>query len=406
MLCIGRPVFQTPAPLGPHAVGTTTIRLEAGPAAPGGPAVRIWYPADQAAGRDLRWAPYWRREWRRPRSNDALATTRSLLDAPLAATPDRLPVLVFLPGWGAGPEENTTLLQDLASRGYVVAAPDAWDPAGYPDDPQAAADLGTPLDLSSTATLAATLAAGERNARRQARLATRVLEAITRLDATGLNATGPGGRFGGRLDLGRVGIFGFSFGGGVVAEVARADPRFKAALSLDGWVFTDAYEAGFAQPYLLVASPPPPPGDLTAADAIRRRDAEITYAEDERARAFLARHGGTLVTIAGARHGNFTDGPLKSPLRGKTDAGPINALRARAVIAGLTAGFFDLHLRGGGARLAAGTDAAVPEAKVEVWTPATTGRANASPVRPGLADPGMAHAIIRNTEDSRAEPNR
>jgi predicted dienelactone hydrolase len=56
----------------------------------------------------------------------------------------------------------------------------------------------------------------------------------------------------GELDLGRVGMFGHSAGGGTVAAAMFEDPRIKAGLSLDGAVYGPVVSAGLDRPYLLM----------------------------------------------------------------------------------------------------------------------------------------------------------
>lgn len=61
-----------------------------------------------------------------------------------------------------------------------------------------------------------------------------VLDQLARLDAGTAQ-----GRFTGRLDLTRVGMFGHSFGGSTAAEACRTDARVKAGLNMDGTFFGD-----------------------------------------------------------------------------------------------------------------------------------------------------------------------
>ena len=238
-LCVLRPVIRTPPPLGPFAVGTIWIPPDpaAGPESPG---VRLWYPAYPRQG--ARTAPY----LTEPRVHDrrlAMGITHSMVDAAPITTPGRLPVLLYFPGWGGIPSQGTVMLQDLASHGYIIAGADAWDPAAYPGDTAAAADLATPLMFDSDAAMTLSFQTGERNARRQTRLAVRVLDRLV-----GLNNFDPGKRFAGRLDLDHAGMFGFSFGGVVTLETAAIEPRLLAVANLDGGDFTDIYVRGLTNP--------------------------------------------------------------------------------------------------------------------------------------------------------------
>ena len=52
------------------------------------------------------------------------------------------------------------------------------------------------------------------------------------------------------------------------------------------------------------------------------------------------------VLIKGIFHNNFTDGPLYSPLKAATDAGPMDPVYAHHIINTFTVTFFDRHLKG------------------------------------------------------------
>ena len=328
-LATGRPVITTPPPRGPFPVGTMSLA-----ASGGDPRVWVWFPAQ--ASRTQRFAPY-RREPRAPDRRASLGRTQSMPDALPIASPARLPVLVFFPGWGTLPSSNTVLLQDLASYGFAVVAADAWDAAAYPGDAEAAADLAVPLVFDSDAEAAAAMAAGARNALRQARLARRVLDRLDRLDAD------RSGSLAGRLALAKVGMLGFSFGGSVAVQTALDEPRVAAVANLDGGVFTDAYRRGFDQPYLLLGEPPVTPAALASPDPAARREA-VPDLEDEAAlQGFLAAHGGVRAIIAGAAHGNFTDAPLLPSLR--RHGGRIDPERARAIVDDVLLAFFGGQLR-------------------------------------------------------------
>ena len=60
------------------------------------------------------------------------------------------------------------------------------------------------------------------------------------------------GRFAGRLDLDRIGAFGWSFGGATSIQLTRSDPRIRAALDHDGQLFGDVREKGTDKPIMLL----------------------------------------------------------------------------------------------------------------------------------------------------------
>ena len=367
-----RPVFVTPAPSGKLQVGTALVPLHPGRDEP---VFQVWYPA--RPGSLARPAPLIL-EVRAADRRGTLSRSAALLNAPIAPEPARLPVLLFFPGWGGIPSQNTILIQDLASHGYVVAAADAWSPAFYPDDPLAARDLATPLVFDSDEAVAVAAAAGTRNAVRQSALARRLLDRLAALDARD-----PSGRLTGRLALDRVGILGFSFGGSVAVETAVGNPRIAAVANLDGGVFTDAYQRGFDAPYLLLSEPPATKADLLSPDPEVRREAASTLEDEARLAAFLERHGGVRAIINGAAHGNFTDAPLLR--RWRKLGGRIDPDRARAIVDTLLQAFFDHLVRGAPAPVPDRLPA-YPEVTIMRW-PAP---AEAAPTHAGLAPAPMS----------------
>src|SRR5712692_1383230 len=109
-----------PAPTGPYAVGRMeydwTDQSRHDLFAPHAGTKRelvvwAWYPAVHVPGAPS--APYL------PQSSDSIQT-HSVDRAPLATDAARYPVLIFELGLGNIPSYYTTLLEDLASHGYVI----------------------------------------------------------------------------------------------------------------------------------------------------------------------------------------------------------------------------------------------------------------------------------------------
>ena len=368
-LCIVHPVIQTPVPTGSLLVGTTTVPLFEGELS-SEPVFRIWYPADGTATGHR--APYLLEDRITKPRRLKLGRTQSLIDASLANAPKRFPVLIFFPGWGGVPSQSTVLLQDLASHGYVIAAADPWDKAAYPHDAGAAADLAVPLSFGSDEAAVQSMAAGARNAPRQASLAQHVLDRLQTIGAAG-SAT----QFSERLDLDHVGMLGFSFGGSVAVQTAVKDLRIHAVANLDGCVFTDAYARGFSQPYLLLSEPPMTEVDLHSPNPVLRREAKPTWEDEMAIAAFMKREGGNRVIIRGMAHTNFSDAPLLYSWRNL--GGAIDPARARIIIEAFLLRFFDQALRGAAATQPDDVSAKYPEVTLLVSRAAKTVQASTKP---------------------------
>ena len=109
--------------------------------------VQLWYPAEPGSGDGP--APY-RPEGAALLSAERWVRTGAILNAALSSRRTRYPVLVSVPGWAGLRSENTTFVQDLASRGFIVAGIGYDDPACAGVD-RSAAMPATDIDFSSQA---------------------------------------------------------------------------------------------------------------------------------------------------------------------------------------------------------------------------------------------------------------
>ena len=69
-----------------------------------------------------------------------------------------------------------------------------------------------------------------------------------------LNASDSSGKFTGRLDMTRVGVFGHSLGGAVAAQFCHEDSRCKAGIDIDGAPHGSVIRDGLAQPFMFLLS--------------------------------------------------------------------------------------------------------------------------------------------------------
>lgn len=136
--------------------------------------------------------------------------SHSWSNAPLATNLSPHPVVLYDPGWWSHRRENTDKAEDLASWGYVVVALDTSD-TGFSVFPDGRI---------------VTMAVSYTNEALSDEL--RVLDMQFVLDQLAvLNANDP--RLRAQLDLDRIGAYGASEGGAIVAELCRRDARCKAA---------------------------------------------------------------------------------------------------------------------------------------------------------------------------------
>jgi dienelactone hydrolase len=366
--------FDLPAPTGRYAVGTTVWRLtdhsRPDPFSSAGGARQVevlaWYPAAPTRGAER--APYLREGLAEVRAfargfgaetvYDSLAgvRTHAETDASVAATPQRLPVLVFSHGYTGIPSAYTALLEDLASHGYAVLSivhPYEASAATLPDG-----RVVTMLDESGrpAAPLAEvfaewreedqTMAAVTRAAQHdeQLRLLRGYLSKIPRTEAAlrrwvddtrfvldrvpDLDRQSPAGRLAGRLDLSRLGAFGHSMGGVTAAQFCVEETRCRAGLNLDGIPqYGGMIDARMGRPFLMVYSARP--GRLGASDPIYRRAAQPYFRVD----------------VPGTGHLDFCDMAFwGGPLRERRVLGDIDPVRATAITRTIVRQYFDQEL--------------------------------------------------------------
>jgi predicted dienelactone hydrolase len=168
------------------------------------------------------------------------------------------------------------------------------------------------------------------------------------------------GPFRGRLDLDRVGMLGWSFGGAAALEMLRTDPRVKAAVNHDGRLFGGTMTRPIGRPFMMFHHGI---NDLSGTPAALRAAAQenltAIFALDSAARA-RATSDWYDVTIARTNHGHFSDLPLFLSLF--QDASLLGAQRDHEIISAYTVAFFDRYLRGRASPLLEGTASPYSEA--------------------------------------------
>jgi hypothetical protein len=118
------------------------------------------------------------------------------------------------------------------------------------------------------------------------------------------------GPFRGRLDLDRIGMLGWSFGGAAAIEMLRIDPRVKAAVNHDGRLFGGAATRPVTRPFMLFHHGADNAATAPEANrALVREQAALIRGIDSTARA-LATADWYDVTIEKTNHGHFSDLPL------------------------------------------------------------------------------------------------
>lgn len=267
------PVPTMPEPAGPYAIGTVTYhwidesRAETYGGADGSRPrelmVQVWYPAEPAPGaRPVPWledglvVSRAMAEWVNLPGFlvDQITLTRShsFRDAPLATNESVYPLVISIHGWGGYRNINQDQLEALASHGYVVASADHTYGALVSVLPDGRTARNDATALRGDGSDADFERAGEELVGVWADDVGFVISRMGRL-----NAADPDGRFTGRIDLDRMGVFGHSTGGGAAVRFCAVDQRCRAVLGMDAWVEPvpdPVLERGLRQPLMLMNS--------------------------------------------------------------------------------------------------------------------------------------------------------
>ena len=249
--------------------------------------VQVWYPA--RAGSKGKPAAWFLPEWVRlgadyrgflekspdPAARDSQNYMSSVVvhaqeEVPLASSPKRFPVILLAPGSMSFPSKYTSLAEDLASHGFIVVG-------------------DTPVGNGITVPFPA---GNVTHGYRGAMFDEWAGDLIYEIDQLRIWNETKGHLFFGRVDLNRIGAFGHSAGGLIVARIPRTDKRVKAIALLDpGYVEP---EDGQAIPVLVLKS-----DHVDSENSREKAKSETEYVQ----RATP----GIQMKLLGSEHASFTD---------------------------------------------------------------------------------------------------
>jgi predicted dienelactone hydrolase len=387
LLCVVFPRFEFPKPTGQYTLGvhefrlTDDSRLELKTAAPDDHRqllVRVTYPAI-AANAPIATIP----------NNglagamsilampDAVASianawgripTHAVIDAPIAASQQSFPVLVFSHAMMGFPEQNTVLVEELASHGYIVMAinhPYFSSYFEYPDGTTARRLMIEPSEsIGYTPELIAKLRALNLQFS-EAKTTAAMLPIIAKMDALdpsgaktaaahtklmsddqrfvidnlpALQANVP--LLAGHLDLQRTGVFGMSLGGSASVITCSLDTRCRAGLNMDGWTRSPEPLPPLTVPFMHMNSE-------------HYYNGLIPYEQSKT---------GYHVRVNGAAHENYSDTTLAMPQAKRIGMlGPIDGSRMLQLTNEYVLAFFNKHLLGKSEPLLDGPSTRYPE---------------------------------------------
>lgn len=274
---------------------------------------KVWYPSEKVPGAAT--APYMSEDLSRavaselglPSEEFVNATqsiqTNSIANAPVAEAEAEYPVLFFSHGGADVPELHSIKAEELASQGYVVVAINhTYDSTanvfsdGRVVSQSSIFDIAT-RDQETPAEIDA------RSTNITAQDAQFVLDELEKFNA----GNDPKGLFDGKLDLERVGIFGFSLGGATSAKTLAEDSRFKAGINIDGGLFGDSGQGSLSQPFMFINAE-----SFGTVNSSNPTDKE--FAQVQQSFVNNLQNEGYEVDIEGTKHLDLTDMSFFLPL--------------------------------------------------------------------------------------------
>jgi predicted dienelactone hydrolase len=363
---------ELPAPTGRYSIGSTIVHWvdESRHETEGEDTrgfrevlVQVWYPAGRGASPAMPYipelaqiTPYLKELQRRGFSMVGAGTsqlqrlaTRAVRDAPVSDAQPRYPLLLFSPGNGVPRWLYTSLVTEMASHGYIVAAI---------DHPYSVAVVALPDGRVVLQAEDGPQTQFERLAQLRAADARFVLDRLTEAQP-----------FRDRIDFSSVGMFGHSIGGVAAVQAAADDRRFVAVANLDGGdgELDTEIQRGASVPFMLVTKQGPSAQAATEKElalwGMTRGQYEKLMGDVGTRRAAIRsrlRAPAYRVAIAGANHMSFSDVGLV-----ERDSRGVDPRRAIEIVRSYLVAFFEWHLRERKAGMMAGMAERFPEAAFE-----------------------------------------
>jgi len=293
--------------------------------------VEIWYPSEGCLSSET--VPYLDAEENKVIGLETVRVhTHASTKVPFASSLGPRPLLIFSPGYSGLPRLYTAYIEEVVSRGYVVAAVShtLWTPVTTFAD-------GSTIPSNKPLSAVGSEEQIEQYAAIWLADARFVLDELEKV-----SVSDPLGEVDGHLDLSKVGIFGHSFGGTTSLSLLVTDQRVKAALSLVGTVRGPAHGAVTAKSFFIFNEKLSP--------------ANHTFFYQATGSAYWA-------VLDGAGHNFYSDIPFLTrefELTG-TDIGSLDPDQGSRELRGYLTAFFDFELMGISSPILDGPTTAYPD---------------------------------------------
>jgi len=327
---------QLPAVTGSYGVGTVIVPMvdsgRPGVYADGSSSehrefmTQIWYPANRGVDglrsiyADEATAEYLLKETNIPGVDKNIRfqiKTHGIIGAQAAAGHERFPVLIFSPGYGTSYFEYQSILEDLASHGYIVVAVNSPNAAGITVFPDGHSHEMPPIDDNKVV---------EYLSNHMQEVTDDLKFVVKELPIINNDSNLP---LAGRIDFGHVGCFGHSYGGAAAVEATIQSVQLGAAINLHGsLIWAEDYKKAIAKPMMMVK-------------ADRNDETMQTFWGNLPKESYQ-------VCVMGMEHMSFSDVMLLSKEMGHPLAqapNPIDPFRGIQITRDLVRTFFDTKLK-------------------------------------------------------------
>jgi len=238
--------------------------------------------------------------------------THSVKNAPILA--GHYPVIIFSPGGGASLNMYTSLLEELASHGYIVVGlnhPYVTDKVIFPDGRIITEEKIVDQDQR------------RKNRETECRVWVQdiqfVVDQLLKMNADEKSMLHN------KLDLAHLGVFGHSFGGSASVGACQIDTRFKAGADIDGKLYDLNQEQPLRTPFMFIVAPHSDKTLQPIKDLIKNATAPTKYNE-----------------IPKADHGSFTDFYVIAKWEEPSQLDPLEGIQITRT---LLVNFFDTYLK-------------------------------------------------------------
>jgi hypothetical protein len=313
--------------------------------------VKAWYPADEKSNPEpyLRNADFAIKYCQLPEIFRNL-TTNSSLNLPVSKSSKKYPVLVFSHGWGEHYAQNTILMEELASNGYIIFSIAHHYECKYSEYPD-----GKTFNIDFNSRRFQKIMSEQQNPKAM-ELYKKMFD-VTGNDERmkvfyetsnfmpvllkespkywaedisffldqikGINESN--GILKGKMDIDRIGAFGMSMGGMATSDLCMYDKRVKAGISMDGGLYGSILEGKLNVPFLFLNSR----RYNGYGDLFKGKSNKDCYA----------------LAIKNADHYNFSDNSLYPSPNISFLLGPIDGKRALDITDAIVLSFFDKYLK-------------------------------------------------------------